>query len=412
MLLENFKMALVSIKNAKLRSFLTMLGMVIGVSAVVAIVAIGNGVKAGVTSQVSGLGSNVLSITSGQPLGSNSKNKSSQKSGFNPASSLGTSTLTTSDVDTVSRTRHITHTAPLGLISGIVSKGTQTSSSAIVATTNASYNDIRLLKLEKGRFITNSDNNANVIVLGKAVQSDLFGTEEAVGKTVSFRNTPLTVIGVLTSVDSGASLGGAASGDNFAYIPEGTAKTIAGTTPQIMRILTQVDKPENVTPTVNALKTALKTDHGGQEDFSVLTQADLLSTFNTILNLLTTFIVAIASISLIVGGIGIMNIMLVSVTERTREIGIRKALGATNSTVLTQFLIEAITISLLGGIIGLIVAYFEATVAGKLAKIQPVFTPDVIFVGFGISVVVGIIFGIAPAIKAARKRPIEALRHE
>jgi len=160
------------------------------------------------------------------------------------------------------------------------------------------------------------------------------------------------------------------------------------------------------------MKSTMLKNHDGQEDFTVLTQKDILSTVDTVLSLLTTFIVAIASISLLVGGIGIMNIMLVSVTERTREIGLRKAIGASSSTVLSQFLIEAVVLSLLGGALGIAAAIGLATLAGKLAKISPVFTPNSIGLAVGVSSAVGIIFGIAPAIKAARKRPIQALKAE
>jgi putative ABC transport system permease protein len=163
------------------------------------------------------------------------------------------------------------------------------------------------------------------------------------------------------------------------------------------------------------VRAALRKNHGDpadgkQDDFTVLTQKDILSTVDNILGLLTTFIVAIASISLLVGGIGIMNIMLVSVTERTREIGLRKAVGASSGVVLSQFLIEAVVLSVIGGALGILVAIAEATAAGKLAKITPVFTPEAIILAVSVSAGVGIVFGIAPAIKAARKRPIQALK--
>jgi putative ABC transport system permease protein len=187
---------------------------------------------------------------------------------------------------------------------------------------------------------------------------------------------------------------------------------LSGGTAQVLRIIEQVDGADHVNTVADDSRKALLKSHGGQDDFSVLTQKDILSTVDTVLNLLTTFIVAIASISLLVGGIGIMNIMLVSVTERTREIGLRKAIGASSFTVLSQFLIEAMVLSLIGGALGILAAVGLANAAGKLAKIVPVFTPTSITLAVGVSAAVGIIFGIAPAVKAARKRPIQALKAE
>ena len=403
MMWENIKMAFSSLRNSKVRSFLTMLGIIIGVASVVAITAIGQGVKDSVTKQVSGLGSNVLTIISGQP-------QTSGKGGGNFAAALGTSTLTAADVATIGKLKHISHASSMSLLSGILAQGTVTSGDSFIVATTPEFAKIVDQPLAEGRFLTDADLNANVIVLGDKTKTDLFGAGDANGKQVTFRGTPLTVIGVVKKKDTGGSIGG--SQDAIAYLSKGTAKTLTGTDPSIMRIYAKVDSATNVDGTVGQIKGAVKQNHGGQSDFNVQTQADLLSTFNTILNLLTTFIAAIASISLLVGGIGIMNIMLVNVTERTREIGLRKALGASSSTVLSQFLIEAVVISIIGGALGILVAVGMATVAGKLAGITPAFTLNSILLAFGVSAGVGIVFGIAPAIKAARKRPIQALKAE
>lgn len=177
----------------------------------------------------------------------------------------------------------------------------------------------------------------------------MFGDVDAIGKEIGIRGQKFVVVGVTKKSDTGSGFG--ASSDDIVYIPINTANQVTNSN-QIFRILVQVNDPKNITSTQNAIKDELKQNHSGQEDFSVLTQEDLLSTFNTILDLLTAFVVAIASISLLVGGIGIMNIMLVTVSERTREIGIRKAIGATSGNILSQFLIEAVILSVIGGLLG------------------------------------------------------------
>jgi len=404
MFYENFKMAFVSLSNAKLRSFLTMLGIIIGVAAVVSILAIGAGVKKAVQDQITGVvNANAIAVASG---------KINLKSGGGGgASSIGASTLTITDTDYLSKLDHVLAVAPMSLISGNVSNGKTISNSELLIATTPPFSKTQTLKFASGRFINDSDKGKAVAVLGGNAKLDLFGTADALGKTINIRGTTFTIIGSLKTTDSAASSFSAGpSLENAVYLPFDTATKITGSVPPIARLLVQVDEASNVNSVAAAMKSKMIKGHGGQEDFTVLTQSDILSTVDTVLSLLTTFIVAIASISLLVGGIGIMNIMLVSVTERTREIGLRNAIGASSSTVLSQFLIEAVLISLVGGGIGIAVAIGLATGAGKLAKITPVFTPEAIGLAFGVSAAVGIIFGIAPAIKAARKRPIQALK--
>lgn len=405
MIFENFKMALVSLTNAKLRSFLTMLGIIIGVAAVVSILAIGAGVKKAVQDQITGVvNANAIAVASGKI--------SAARGAGGAASSLGASTLTQKDIDALSKVKHITAVAPISLVSGIVANGKTTADGALLLATTPNYAKTQTLKFDAGRFLESADSGKNVVVLGGEAKHRLFGDLGAIGKTVTIRNTKFTVIGTLKSSDAATSSFGGPNLENAVYLPFDTAKVFAGGTPQILRIVAQVDAAADVPAAADAVRAALDVTHGGQEDYTVLTQKDILSTVDTVLNLLTTFIVAIASISLLVGGIGIMNIMLVSVTERTREIGLRKAIGASSTTVLSQFLIEAMVLSLIGGALGILAAMGLATIAGRLANITPVFTPEAIMLAVGVSAAVGIIFGIAPAIKAARKRPIQALKAE
>lgn len=414
MLLQNIKMSLISIKSAKMRSFLTMLGIVIGVFAVLVMIGIGDGVKTQVSNQVSSLGTNTLTITSGQLAGSSStaKNGQQQKSsagGFNFASSIGSSTLTEQDVVSVENTSNVVNTAPFNIVSSIVIAGELSTSSPLIIGTTPSYSVIRNLELSSGNFFNGMDNysTAKVAVIGAETKQNLFGDQEAINKTILIRGQEFKIIGVIKKSDAGASLG--TNLDDAIYMPINTANQVSNSK-QIFRIIAQVNSPENISSTQEAIKQALKQNHGGQEDFSVLTQEDLLSTFNTILDLLTTFVVAIAAVSLLVGGIGIMNIMLVSVSERTREIGIRKAIGATSGNILSQFLIEAIILSVLGGLLGLGLSYLVGKIIEKFAGITPVFSIKALMLAIGVSLFVGVVFGVAPAVKAARKRPIQALK--
>jgi putative ABC transport system permease protein len=408
MFLENLKMALVSLRNAKLRSFLTMLGIIIGVAAVVAILAIGAGVKQAVQDQITGVvNANAIAVASGKIGPQAGGGKSAQASG---AAAAGASTLTLKDVDALKKLDHSTAVAPLGLISGIAANGSTSAGGAMLLATTPEFVKTQSLKFSDGHFFEASDNTKNVVVLGGEAKQTLFGDSTAVGQTISIRGQIFTVIGTLKTPDSSAAALTGPSLDNVVYLPFATANNLTGGTVQVLRILIQVDQGSNVNAVAAAARTFLLKTHGGQDDFSVLTQKDILSTVDSVLSLLTTFIVAIASISLLVGGIGIMNIMLVSVTERTREIGLRKAIGASSVTVLSQFLIEAIVLSLIGGALGILAAVALATGAGRLAKISPVFTPGAIMVAVGVSAGVGVVFGIAPAIKAARKRPIQALK--
>lgn len=415
MILQNIKMAFISIKSSKMRSFLTMLGIIIGVFAVLIMIGIGDGVKSQVSSQVSSLGTNTLTVASGQ-IGASStttaKNGQQQKNtsgSFNFASSLGNSTLTEQDVDTIESIDNIVNTAPYNIVSSVVTTGDLSTSSPFIIGTTPSYDQIRQLKYNAGNFFNGVDNysNSKVAVIGEDTKQNLFGMNDAVGEKISIRGQQFEIIGVIKKTDNGSSLGG--NLDDVVYIPINTANEISGSK-QIFRIITQVNAAENINSTKEAIIQQLKQNHAGQQDFSVLTQEDLLSTFNTILDLLTTFVVAIAAVSLLVGGIGIMNIMLVSVSERTREIGIRKAIGATSLNILSQFLIEAIIISMLGGFLGLLLSYLAGKIIHATLNINPIFSTKALGLALGVSLVVGIVFGVAPAIKAARKRPILALK--
>jgi len=406
MFIQNVKTALVSISSAKLRSFLTMLGIIIGVAAVLLMLAAGEGVKAQISKQISDLGSNVLTIAPGQIINSSDGNK---KVTFNPTSSIGTSTLTEQDLESVNKISHVNSVSPLMLISSLVRYQNNTTSTALIVAATPSYSLIRELKLVDGNFFSEDDNQRaeKVAVIGSAAKKSLFGDRKAKGEDILIRNQPFKIIGELEESETGNNLG--PSFDDAVYIPFASGVNLTGVK-QIFRILVQVDNTSNIDKVKSQIENELKNNHGGQRDFSVLTQKELLLAFTSILDLLTGFIVAVAAISLVVGGIGIMNIMLVSVSERTREIGIRKTVGATSSDILKQFLIESVTLSFIGGLLGLALAMITGFIIKQVVKITPIYSLKAVLIAFGLSIIIGIIFGVAPAIKAANKRPIQALK--
>jgi putative ABC transport system permease protein len=411
MIWQNIKNALISIRSAKLRSFLTVMGVVIGVFAVLVMVAAGDGVKAQIGGQVSSLGTNVLTITSGKVgQSSTAKNGQQQKSsGLNLSSALGASTLTGIDLRTVEETKDVVKVSSFSIISTSVSRANLSSSTAVVVATDPNYFDIRSIKLSQGRAISDEDmeRSNQVVVIGPDTKSNLFGDQDPIGQSISLRGKDYEVVGVTAKSDGGVSIG--SSSDDIILLPSTSAELLLGKL-DIYRIIAQVNDADNVDSVKASLEQSITQNHSGSNDFSVLTQEDLLSTFNSILDVLTAFVVAIAAISLLVGGIGIMNIMLVTVTERTREIGIRKALGATFGNIMGQFLMESIIISLIGGLLGLLLSYLAGFVIKELADITPVYSLKALVVALGVSLTIGIVFGTAPAVKAARKSPIQALK--
>jgi putative ABC transport system permease protein len=411
MIWQNIKNAFLSIRSAKLRSALTAVGVMIGVFAVLVMVGVGDGVKAEIESQISNLGTNVLTITSGKlnQSASSSDPKEQKGSGINLASGIGTSTLTEDDVKTIENTPNVSRSAAFGIISSSVAKDQIVSNSAFVIATTPSYFDIRQLKTSQGSFFSADDNSGSkfVAVIGADTKQSLFGGDDPIGKSISLRGKQFRVLGVIEKSDAGVSLG--ANADDIVIIPINSAIKLTGKN-DVFRVIAEVDSEKNIEKVKASLEQSIGSNHSGADDFSVLTQKELLTTFSSILDILTTFVVAIAAISLLVGGIGIMNIMLVTVSERTKEIGIRKAMGATFGNIMGQFLTESIIISLIGGVIGVLASYLAGMVIAKLANITPVYSPIALISALGASLFIGVVFGTVPAIKAARKHPIQALK--
>ncbi len=400
--MENLRMGLISIGLNKGRSFLTMLGIVIGVAAVVLVFAITEGVRRDVTASIESLGSNIIFVVPG-------KVRSGQLVNIGSFSTV----LTRRDLETVRNTPGVKSVSPLIIISNVTVAGNRSDPTA----TNIGVGDKTLemmnLKLDKGRFFTKAevDRSEPVAVLGAGPNGALFPGESAIGKTISIKGTAFKVVGVLRGAPSTSSLGGA-NFDSMVMIPYTASEKLLGSS-IISRIALTADDRDEVGEVKKKIATAIKKNHGGVEDFSVLTQEDILSTAERILGAFSSMIASIAAISVVVGGIGIMNMMLVSVTERTREIGIRKAVGATSGDILLQFMTEAVALSFTGGAIGVALALMGSKVIDAYSdRLQPYVSVSALVLALVMAFLVGVIFGSAPAFRAARMSPIEALRHE
>lgn len=401
MIIQHVRMATNSLRSNKIRTFLTLLGIIIGVTSVTIIIGLGEGVKKQVNQQISDLGSDIITIVPG---------RQSAISGVDALfSTTGTaSSLSENDLNQVDHIPNVESTGGIMQLDGSVTRGDKKINTRVMAVSNT-YIDLTRQKLSSGQFFGGDLQNNDTVILSSATAQELFGNEDPIGSSVTIRDTSFVIIGVLEPL-KGFNLG--QQTDDMVLIPLVTGKELNQQTTQLQQIVVRLKQPNQTKQTSAAIKTALLKDHGGEEDFTITTQDQLVETTDTVFKVLTSFTAAVASISLLVGGIGVMNIMLVTVTERTREIGIRKALGATKTQILSQFLTEALVITLAGGIIGIITSVGVSYIIRSQTSLKPALDPWIILLAAGVSLSVGVIFGTWPAIRAARKDPVEALRHE
>ena len=399
----NLGAALDSLRRNWFRSFLTILGVVIGVASVIILVAFGLGAKHEITSQIDTLGTNVAIVVPG-------KLKKGQ-SNFNPMGGLGISNLTEKDVEALRRTPGVRAAAPLVFMGGGVYRGDKPASICMPIATTPDFPVIRRVQVDAGRFFTAAELDQPVCVLGVGIKKDLFPNEDPVGRTLTINEQQYRILGVVKERNVGSGLFGGDELDALIYVPLKLVQRLTETK-QLHRIFMEYDPQRDPDLVTEAARKTLLTAHKGRDDFSLLRAKELLDMFFKVFSLLAALLLGITSISLVVGGIGIMNIMLVSVTERTREIGIRKTVGARRRDIFYQFLSEAVALSSLGGLLGiglaLVVCYFVA----QMMPLKPMITSGSIALGFGVCVAVGIISGVIPAVLAARKDPIEAIRYE
>lgn len=382
--LNILKGSLKNIVSNKLRSILTMLGLVIGIASVIILVGIGNGTSSQVSSQVQSLGTDILTLS---------------------IQSSDTS-LEYSQLESILKIMNVESVAPYKNVSSTVTRGDTTSQRASIIATTTDYMDVTNLTISSGRLLSEIDleNKSKICLLGSDIAETLFSLSNPVGQSIKINGDNYTVIGVLTAV--GSSMG--SNVDDMIIIPFTTAKYLGSDT-SINSLYIKVSDENKIDMTISQIEKFIELTLGITTDyFSVSSQDSMLDTMDSINNTLSLLLGGIASISLIVGGIGVMNVMLVSVTERTKEIGIRKAIGAKRIDILMQFLIEALALCLLGGIIGVI---FGLGIGAVLGKMGYTFSPSVkiVVIAFLSSAVIGTVFGIFPANKASKLNPIDAL---
>lgn len=397
---------------AKFRSFLTMLGIIIGIASVIVVMAIGASAQQLIVDQVSGIGSNLVGVLPG----------ASNKNGP-PASALGVviTTLKEEDLHAVLQKKNVPNAlAASGYVSGIATATYGSSSfQASFQGVSASFIEVEDAKIKNGRFFTDEEDDglARVAVIGAQRAVDLFGAEDPIGKVFSLKDVNFKVIGVLDKRGSA----GLTNSDSVIYVPLKTAQKILLGIDYLNFMRIKIDSPDAVDRAVADIEYTLRVRHGiknsSDDDFSVRDTAQALETLTNITNVLKYFLAAIAGISLLVGGIGIMNIMLISVQQRIREIGLRKAVGARNRHIITQFLIESVFLTLVGGIIGIIVGILISFLASIVIQYlgyswKFIISFWSIVVATSVAGSIGILFGLYPARKAARISPMEALRYE
>jgi putative ABC transport system permease protein len=404
---QAFLEALESLSANKMRSGLTILGIVIGVGAVIAMVSIGRGAEATITDSIQGIGTNLLFVFRG-----------GSEEVRNPKP------ITLGDAEAIAdplQAPSVAGVAPVLQGSGKVSFGGESTNTQITGIT-PDYAQVRNYRVSEGDFISEEHmlGQASVVLLGQEVAKDLFARSEGlVGETVRIEGQPFRIIGILEP--RGGS--GFSNEDDVVMVPLTTAQVRLiqrSTRDRVDLLLVQAVSSQDVPQASSEVAQILRTRHRteiGADDFTILTQQNFLDTASTITNVLTIFLGGIAAISLLVGGIGIMNIMLVSVTERTREIGLRKAVGAHKSDILIQFLTESSVLSLFGGLIGIALGWSISYVVGRIAQasnapIYPSISADIVLLATIFSTAVGLFFGLYPANRAANLEPVEALRYE
>lgn len=402
-------MAMSSIGRAKWRSILTMLGVIIGITSVVMIFALGEGLKKQVAGELKELGSDIIVVRSGNLV---EKDSSGKVVKVNIGDVFTQSVLTEQDVEATKAIAGVSYVAPIAFVSAPVmsDEGTALTGDVTIVATTPQIRDVLNRDVETGEFFTTPDLNKNLVVIGPDIAKRLFGEDSAVGRILKIKNTDFIIRGVMEPVKPSPLDLVNADYNSALYIPLGAAKNLSGGTLGIREINLKLEDATVATDVANAVNQKVLELHGSSQDFSVLEAKDFVGVVDQVFSVLTTFVGAVAGISLLVGGIGIMNIMLVSVSERTKEIGIRKSIGATNRQILGQFLVEAIILTMIGGVVGIAISLLISGAMRLYTDIHPFVEPRVVLGAVAVTLGVGIVFGIVPAAKAARKDPIESLR--
>ena len=399
----HLQLATSNLRRNRTRSFLTTIGIAVGVASVVLILSLAGGINSLISSQIKKAGANLIVV---RP--STSKDAiDSIVDELTSSSQYLKSNLTLDDVDTISQLDSVSAVAPIAASQSTITSGNSTVPSATVVATSSDLASVLSLPLKTGQFL-GSDLKPNTAVIGSSLATNLFGTTEAVTKTITHLGEKFMVVGVLDPIDDPINFNNI-DFDQAMLINASHAATL--TDLQIQQINVKVATSSSLGTTVDQITERLKTTKSGEQNFSVLSGDSISHPAGSLFTIISGMLTLVASISLIVGGIGIMNIMLVSVSERTHEIGIRKAVGASSGNILLQFLFESLVLSITGGIIGFALGYALAFLISLVSPFAPHISWQIICLTGATSLIIGIVFGIYPALKASRKNPIESLKH-
>lgn len=394
------KGAIVTMRNNRWRSLLTVFGIIVGVASVIVIIGISQGVKNQITSQVNAYSKNVITISS----------KAANLFNFGISSVPAVSTLTKQDANALSKIRGVAASVPLYVLSG-VAKGDNSYPSGLVIATNQNLPLVINQSLDFGSFFNNQTSNNFGAVLGYNAAAKLFNGSIPLGYSFNWRGQQFLVDGVLNKFNATPFSNNTIYNDAI-FISDKASAQFTGGSGSLFQILIKAKKGASLSLLSTSIKKTLLRTHGGQKNFQVLLPSQIVSNNSGILGLLTELTIGIAIISLFLGGVGIMNVMLVSVTERMHEIGIRKAIGASNRQILMQFLIESTAVSIVGGAIGIILALIIDGVLKAATSLNPVLSWKIVILTALVSIIIGIVFGSVPAYRASKKEPIDALRND
>ncbi len=403
----NFRMAVSAVRTNKWRSLLTTLGIIIGIVSVVTVVGIGEGVKRQIAQQINHFGPDLITVRPGTHE-QNKRELTNTDLFFGMGSING---LNERDLLAVQATPGIKLAAPLSLVPGVVSAGEREVATSLVLATNSSLPGAINQPIRYGEFFKDTERNQNMAVIGKNVAETLFDDLVPLGQRFTFRGETFIVRGMFDDFKS-VPLSPSANFNDAIFIPYQAAERLTGNTTQMYTILAKPDDPKKLREVIKATDQRLREARGGQHDFTVMDREQTIDQGGEVLGLLTMLVAGVAAISLLVGGVGIMNIMLLAVTERLHEIGVRKAIGATNRQIMVQFMAESIVLSTIGGVVGIAISVGVNAMLFTYTDLKPVISWQAIALATAVSVAIGIIFGTVPAVKAARKDPIQALRHE
>lgn len=404
---DHIRSAVQSLSNTRLRTLLTTVGIAIGIASITSILALAGGVTNTISTQVTKLDSNIAIVQTGAPA----EESLTSLTSLSNKTPQAANTLSEKDLESIQDTPGVTDAAPMMIVNGIVRLGADPSHAApkstIIATT-PELEKVIPLPIRDGQFIDRTT-NSNTAVIGHQLSVDLFGTDQPIGQTFTIRGESFTVIGILKALHNPINYN-AIDFDYAAIINLSSGKALHHDIADIYQINFRAETADELPGVVKEATASILANHGGDQDFTVLSGDNIAQPKSAIFHAIATVMAIIATISLVVGGVGIMNIMLVSVAERTREVGLRKSVGASNSDIVWQFMIEAFILSILGGALGYVLGYIVAFSVSTALPFTPVFTWEILVTAAAMSVVVGGVFGIYPAIKAARKDPIESLR--